>query len=386
MSHSRGLRATLSSWGSWGISSLSYGVSAVVDAITPSTPGEFLLFAGACLGYGAIFSGMGLMCSTSVATSAASCAITIPTSSLAASNLAVGAGVGIGTVNLARKLAPGKQTDSKHSPSASLKYKKDGYVNLIKLNGRISADSTFSSDKVAPLLKKAFEDAKAEGVIIKINSGGGSPVQSSLIHNEILRLKKIYRKKVVVIGEDALASGAYYVAVSADKIYVNQNTLTGSVGVVSEGYGVAELAKKLGVEHRVHTAGSNKRRHDRFKPESHEDIKKLNQELTDVHEDFISAVKTGRGARLKADAKEVFSGDAWNGAKAKEMGLVDHLGGVYEVMEKEFQVSRFVDCSPTYEAGLISSLLKKGIFGSDSNDINVKVSLDLENTELKLTI
>src|SRR5688572_748262 len=143
-----------------------------------------------------------------------------------------------------------------------------GYVSLIRLEGLIASGSEFSAESVLPVLREAFADQKSKGVILDINSGGGTPVQAAIIHDAILRLKAKYHKKVIVVGEDLLASGAYYVAVSADKIYVNPNTLTGSIGVIMKGFGLPDLIKKLGIERRVYTAGTNKDRLDPFLPES----------------------------------------------------------------------------------------------------------------------
>ena len=262
----------------------------------------------------------------------------------------------------------------------------DDYVNLIKLTGSISSENDFSYDKVAPVLQAAFKDILSKGVIIQINSGGGSAVQSSLIYNEIVRLKKKYHKTVIAVGHDLLASGAYYIACSADKIYVNPNTIAGSIGVVTESYGVVELAKKIGIENRTHTSGNFKRRLNHFLPGKPDDVAKIKQDLAEAHEDFIAAVKAGRGDRLIKGNKEskeskeeinLFSGDCWTGKRAKELGVVDEFGDVYEAMEKEFDVQRFVYKSKKPPFSL-SSLISGSLFGSSHSTATVNVSLLLE--------
>src|SRR3990167_4502521 len=138
------------------------------------------------------------------------------------------------------------------------------YVALIRLDGVIKAGSEFSARTIIPELSCAFRDKNAKGVVLLINSPGGSPVQASMIHDKIIQLKEKYHKEVIVVGEDTLASGAYLVATAADKIYVNKDTVTGSIGVIMEGFGFNDVMKKLGITRRVFTAGTNKDRLDPF--------------------------------------------------------------------------------------------------------------------------
>jgi len=221
------------------------------------------------------------------------------------------------------------------------------YVNLIRLEGMISPGKDFSAETVIPLLRGALSDKSAVGVILDIDSGGGTPVQAAIIHDAILSLKKKYHKKVVVVGEDLLTSGAYYIAVAADKIYVNPNTLTGSIGVVMKSFGFVELMKKLGVERRVYVAGSDKDRLDPFLPQNPSDLEKINHVMQEVHENFTKAVIAGRGSKLQGDPKILFSGDFWSGQTALQLGLVDGLGNLLDVMEKEFQASRYQEYNGT---------------------------------------
>jgi protease-4 len=224
---------------------------------------------------------------------------------------------------------------------------KNGYVSLIRLQGMIAPDHDFSAQGVLPVLHDAFADKHSKGVILDINSGGGTPVQASIIHDAILDMKKRYHKKVIVVGEDMLASGAYYVAVAADKIYVNPSTLTGSIGVIMKDFGFPELIKKIGVDRRVYTSGTNKDRLDPFLPQNPEDVAKIKQVLSEVHANFQQIVLEGRKGKLTADVDTLFSGDFWPGQTAIKLGLVDDLGNLTSVMQKEFNVSGYKDYSQT---------------------------------------
>jgi protease-4 len=217
---------------------------------------------------------------------------------------------------------------------------KGDYVSLLKLDGIIAPGASFSAEQVVPELRQAFSDKHSKGVILSINSGGGTPVQASIIHDEIIKLKKKYNKKVIVVGEDLLASGAYFVAVSGDKIYVNPNTITGSIGVIMEGFGFSDVLLKLGVQRRVFTAGANKDRLDQFLPQSPADIEKIHSVIEEVHNNFSEAVLAGRQGKLTGDLKELFSGDFWTGETAVKLGLADGLGSMWDVMQNEFHVSR----------------------------------------------
>lgn len=219
------------------------------------------------------------------------------------------------------------------------------YVAFIRLDGMIEPGPGFSAEGVIPLLRDAFADKQAKGLIIDINSGGGTPVQAAIIHDAILDFKKKNNKKVIVVGEDLLASGAYYVAVAADKIYVNPNTITGSIGVIMKGFGFTDLIKKIGVDRRVFSAGVNKDRLDPFLPETPEDIEKIKSVISEVHDNFKQAVLDGRKGKLTATPDALFTGDFWSGQTALKLGLVDGLGSMFDVMEKEFNVTRYKDFS-----------------------------------------
>lgn len=215
------------------------------------------------------------------------------------------------------------------------------YVSLIRLSGIIMPNTYFSSRKVIPVLNKAFKDKKAKGVVIVINSPGGSPVQASIIHDKIMQLKKKYNKKVVVIGQDALASGAYLVATAADKIFVHKDTLTGSIGVIMSGFGFTDAIQKLGISRRVFTAGDHKDRLDPFKPMDPADKAKIHHLLNLVHQNFINDVLETRRDKLRGNQNELFSGDFWTGQQAVKLGLADGTGNLWDVLQQVFKVSHY---------------------------------------------
>ena len=217
------------------------------------------------------------------------------------------------------------------------------YVSLLRLDGVIMPNSHFSARQVIPQLREAFSDANAKGVVLVINSPGGSPVQASIIHDKIEALKKHYHKKVVVVGEDALASGAYLVSTAADKIYVNRDTVTGSIGVIMSGFGFQGAIKKIGVARRVFTAGSHKDRLDPFGSVKASDKAKIKTVLQQVHANFIQDVLKSRKNRLKGKYALLFSGDFWTGSAAKKLGLVDGTANLWDVLHREFHVANYKD-------------------------------------------
>jgi protease IV len=230
------------------------------------------------------------------------------------------------------------------------------YVSVVRLSGSIMPGRLFSVRKALPAIREAFADKSSRGVILLINSPGGSAAQASIIYDRVVQLKKQYNKKLVVVGEDSLASGAYLVSSAADKIYVNRDTLTGSIGVVLSGFGFVDALHKLGITRRVFTAGTNKDRLDPFEKLSPEDITKIKKLLVIVHNNFIQDVEAGRGSRLKGNKAELFSGDFWTGETAVKLGLVDGTGDLWSVMRKEFHVRQARDYSP--RPSLISALTK----------------------------
>ena len=220
---------------------------------------------------------------------------------------------------------------------------KGTYVSLVRMDGLIMSNTAFSILHIIPELSKAFADKNAKGVVLLINSPGGSPVQASIIRDKIIELKKQYHKKVVAIGEDRLASAAYLVSTGADKIYVNNDTLTGSIGVFMSSFGFVDTLKKIGMTRRLLVAGDHKDRLDPFQPIKLEDIKKINKVLAEVHQNFIRQVIEERGNRLHGDRQEIFSGDFWTGTKATELGIVDGTANLWTVLEQEFRVKDYKD-------------------------------------------
>ncbi len=205
------------------------------------------------------------------------------------------------------------------------------YTALVDLSGVIKAKGDANAEHVTSALQAAFEDKHTAGVILRINSPGGSPVQSGIINDEMRRLRAKYPAiPLHVVVEDVCASGGYYVAAAADKIFVDKASIVGSIGVLMDGFGFTGAMDKLGVERRLLTAGESKGFLDPFSPqnESHKDHAK--QMLGEIHQQFIDVVRKGRGKRLK-ETPEMFSGLMWSGAKSIELGLADGYGSVESV-------------------------------------------------------
>ncbi|MEQ1804677.1 MAG: S49 family peptidase [Burkholderiaceae bacterium] len=219
------------------------------------------------------------------------------------------------------------------------------HTAMVDLRGEISSESEASAESLVAGLKAAFEDSSALAVVIRINSPGGSPVQAGIVHDEILRLKALHGKKVYAVVEEACASGAYYIAVAADEIYADKASLVGSIGVLMDGFGFTGVMEKLGVERRLMTAGENKALGDPFSPLSPKHRAHVQVMLDQIHQQFISVVKLGRGTRLKESA-DTFSGLFWNGEKALELGLVDKLGSLDYVAREVIHAPEVIDYTP----------------------------------------
>jgi protease-4 len=231
------------------------------------------------------------------------------------------------------------------------------HTALIEIDGSIESEGAGSADVVIPSLNKAFADIGSVAIVLRINSPGGSPVQAGMIVDEILRLRKGYpSKQVYVVVDEICASGGYYIAAAADKIYVNKASIVGSVGVLMDGFGFTGAMEKLGVERRLLTAGQNKGFLDPFSPQSDKHKAHALAMLDEIHQQFISVVRTGRGKRLK-ETPETFSGLFWSGAKAVEMGLADGFGTVDSVARDVIKVEDIVDY--TAHEGLPERVLKK---------------------------
>lgn len=217
------------------------------------------------------------------------------------------------------------------------------HTALIDLRGPIAEEQDASADNLATALRRAFEAERSKGIILRINSPGGSPVQADYVYSEIKRLREKHpEKKLYAVISDLGASGAYYVAAAADEIFVNQSSLVGSIGVMGGGFGFTDAMDKLGIERRLYTAGENKAFLDPFSPEDEEHVEFWEQALETTHQTFIQRVKDGRGDRL-ADNDELFSGLVWTGSQAIDLGLVDDFGSAGHVARDVIGEEEIVD-------------------------------------------
>jgi protease-4 len=219
------------------------------------------------------------------------------------------------------------------------------HTALVEVNGEIAAGSDANADALVSALKAAFEDANAQAVVLRINSPGGSPVQAGIVNDEIRRLKALHRKKVFAVVEEMCASGAYYIAVAADEIYVDKASLVGSIGVLMDGFGFTGAMEKLGVERRLLTAGANKGMLDPFSPQNERQTAFAKAMLDQIHQLFIAVVRQGRGERLK-EGPDTFSGLFWNGEEAIRLGLADSQGNLDYVAREVIKAEEVVDYTP----------------------------------------
>ncbi|MEW5710063.1 MAG: S49 family peptidase [Pseudomonadota bacterium] len=228
---------------------------------------------------------------------------------------------------------------------------------LVELRGIIAADERASADVVVSGLRRAFKDKNTAGVILRINSPGGSPVQAAYINNEIKRLRKAYPHiPLYAVVEDVCASGGYYAAVAADKIFVNRASIVGSIGVLIDGFGFSEALNKLGIERRLLAAGENKGFLDPFSPMDPEQRAHAMKMLEEIHRQFIEVVREGRGERLK-ETPELFSGLVWTGARSIELGLADDFASAAEVAREVIKAEEIVDFTP--QEGLTERLARR---------------------------
>lgn len=219
------------------------------------------------------------------------------------------------------------------------------HTALIEVRGEIGPDGEASAENLVSALKSAFEDPAAQAIVLRINSPGGSPVQSGIVNDEIRRLKALHEKKVYAVVEEMCASGAYYIAVAADEIFVDKASLVGSIGVLMDGFGFTGAMQKLGIERRLLTAGQNKGMLDPFSPQNERQTAYAQAMIDQIHEQFIAVVRQGRGQRLK-ETPETFSGLFWNGEEAVRLGLVDRLGNLDFVAREVVKADEVVDYTP----------------------------------------
>ena len=218
------------------------------------------------------------------------------------------------------------------------------HTALVKMEGEIADNTKASAESVNAALSAAFKDPDSVAVVLNINSPGGSPVQSARIYNEIKRQRKDHPDKpLYVVVDELCASGGYFVAAAADKIFVDPSSLVGSIGVIYQGFGADKAMEKLGLENRTVTAGDNKAFMDPFSPMKPEHKAHLEAMLADVHQQFIKAVKEGRGSRLKEATPGLFSGLIWSGNKAIDIGLADAAGSVGSVARDIVKAEEIID-------------------------------------------
>ena len=216
------------------------------------------------------------------------------------------------------------------------------HTAVIEIKGEIAAGADASAEFINAALKAAFEDDGAKAVVLLINSPGGSPVQAGMMNDEIRRLKAKHKKPVYAVVEETCASAAYYIAVAADQIFVDKASIVGSIGVLMDGFGFTGLMDKLGVERRLLTAGENKGFLDPFSAQTDKQRAFAQAMLNQIHQQFISVVKAGRGQRLK-ETPEMFSGLFWTGQQAIELGLADKLGTLEYVAREVVKQEEIVD-------------------------------------------
>jgi len=222
------------------------------------------------------------------------------------------------------------------------------HTALVDLTGMIAEGELASSDNIASALQSAFEDENTAGIILRINSPGGTPVQAGYIYDEIIRLREKYPDTpLYAVISDMCASGGYYVASAADKIYADKASIVGSIGVRMDNFGFVDAMKKIGVERRTLTAGENKALMDPFSPVNKQANEHLQSMLTNIHQQFIDAVKKGRGDKLKTDIDGLFSGLIWTGEQSLEIGLVDELASSGYVAREVIGEEDIVDFTQT---------------------------------------
>ena len=241
------------------------------------------------------------------------------------------------------------------------------HTALVEIRGEIDSESDANAESLVSALTSAFEDGGAQAVVLRINSPGGSPVQAGIVNDEIRRLRALHKKKVYAVVEEICASGAYYVAVAADEIYVDKASLVGSIGVLMDGFGFVGLMEKLGIERRLLTAGENKGMLDPFSPQDERQRAYAKLMIDQVHQQFIKVVREGRGERLK-ETPETFSGLFWNGEEAVKSGLADHFGSLDHVAREVVKAPEVIDYTP--RANVAERLAKR--FGASIGEGAIK--------------
>jgi protease-4 len=245
------------------------------------------------------------------------------------------------------------------------------HTAMVEVSGLIAPGTDASAEKITTALQAAFKDKNTQGVVVRINSPGGSPVQAQAIYDEMKRLRHKYPEiPLYAVVEDICASGGYYVAAAADRIFIDKASIIGSIGVLMDGFGFTGTLEKLGVERRLLAAGDNKGFLDPFSPLLESQKQHAEQMLKQIHEQFIGVVRAGRGTRLK-ETPDIFSGLLWVGEKSIELGLADELGGIEYVAREVIKAEDIVDFTPReniaerlarkFGAGMAEGLARLGL-------------------------
>jgi protease-4 len=230
------------------------------------------------------------------------------------------------------------------------------HTALVEIRGEITSEGDASAENIVSALRSAFEEKNAQAVVMRINSPGGSPVQAGIVYDEIKRLKALHHKKIYAVCEEVCASGAYYMAVAADEIYVDKASIVGSIGVLMDGFGFTGTMEKLGVERRLITAGENKGMLDPYSPLQPRQRAYAQTMVDEIHQQFIAVVKEGRGARLR-ETPDTFSGLFWNGEDAVKQGLADNFGNLDFVAREVVKAEDVIDY--TLQQGVAERLAKR---------------------------
>jgi protease-4 len=231
------------------------------------------------------------------------------------------------------------------------------HTAMVEVNGLIAPGTDASAEKITTALQAAFKDKNTQGVVVRINSPGGSPVQAQTIYDEMKRLRKKYPDvPLYAVVEDVCASGGYFVAAGADRIYVGPASIVGSIGVLMNGFGFTGLMDKLGIERRLITVGENKGMLDPFSPLDEKDKEHVKKLMGDIHEQFVGVVREGRGKRLK-DSPEIFSGLIWTGQRSVDLGLADGFGSLEYVAREVVKAEAIRDFTIT--EGVLDKVAKR---------------------------
>jgi len=245
------------------------------------------------------------------------------------------------------------------------------HTAMVEVSGLIAPGTDASAEKITTALQAAFKDKNTQGVIVRINSPGGSPVQAQTIYDEMKRLRSKYPEiPLYAVVEDVCASGGYFVAVGADRIYVGKASIVGSIGVLMNGFGFTGLMDKLGIERRLITAGENKGMLDPFSPLDDKDREHIKTLMGDIHQQFIGVVREGRGKRLK-EGPEIFSGLIWTGQKSVDLGLADGFGSLEYVAREVIKAEEIRDF--TISEGVAEKLARR--FGASISSAFVEALL-----------